>query len=88
LRVCSKHILFDLSSRLAANDTIDSVLPHREVDWAKDLSSPRYTGKSVVGDKFSVAWYHPIGLMHEVAREGECSSSAAWKRDVPSGKEF
>jgi len=41
LRVCSKHILFDLRNRLASNDTIDSVLRYREVGRAKDLSAPR-----------------------------------------------
>ena len=35
------RILFDLSSRLASNDTIDSVLRHREVGRAKDLSASR-----------------------------------------------
>ena len=39
---CSKHILFDLSRRLASNDTVDSFLRHREVGRAKDLSAPRY----------------------------------------------
>jgi len=42
LSVCSKRILFDLSGRLAFKDIIDSVLRHREVDRAKDLSAPRY----------------------------------------------
>jgi len=42
LIVCSKHILFDLSSGLASNDTVDSVLRHWEVGRAKDLSAPRY----------------------------------------------
>jgi len=41
MRVCSKHILFDLSSRLASNDTIDSVLRYRELSRAKDLPAPR-----------------------------------------------
>jgi len=40
LTVCSKHILFDLSSRLASSDTVDSVLRHREIGRAKDLSAP------------------------------------------------
>jgi len=40
MRVCSKNILFNLSSRLASNDTIDSVLRHRELGRAKDLSAP------------------------------------------------
>jgi len=35
-------MLFDLSSRLASNDAIDSVLRHREVGRAKDLSATRY----------------------------------------------
>jgi len=41
LRACSKHILFDLSGRLASSDTIDWVLGHREIGRAKDLSAPR-----------------------------------------------
>jgi len=40
MRFCNKHILFDLSSRLASNDTIGSVLRRREVGRAKDLSAP------------------------------------------------
>jgi len=36
-------MLFDLSSRLASNDTTDSILRHLEVGRAKDLSAPRYT---------------------------------------------
>ena len=49
LTVCSKHILFDLSSRLASKDIIDSVLRHREVGRAKDLSAPQYiTRRSTV----------------------------------------
>ena len=35
-------MLFDLSSRLASNDDIDSVLRYREVGRAKDLSARRY----------------------------------------------
>ena len=35
-------MLFDLSSRLESNDTIDSVLRHQEVGRAKDLPAPRY----------------------------------------------
>jgi hypothetical protein len=42
MRVCSKHILFELSSRSASNDTVDSILRHLEVGRAKDLSAPRY----------------------------------------------
>jgi len=42
MRVCSKHILIYLSSRSASNDTIDSILRHREVGRAKDLSALRY----------------------------------------------
>jgi len=36
-----RRILFDLSSRLASNDTIDSVLRHWEVGRAKNLSALR-----------------------------------------------
>ena len=43
LRFCSKRMLFDLSNRLASNDTIDSILRHLEVGRAKDLSAPWYT---------------------------------------------
>ena len=35
-------MLFDLISRLASNDTIDSVLRHRELSGTKDLSAPMY----------------------------------------------
>jgi len=42
MRFCSNHLLFSLSSRLDSNDTIDSVLRHREVGRAKDLAAPRY----------------------------------------------
>jgi len=41
MTVCSKRILFDMSSRLASNDTINSVLRYREVGRAKDLSASR-----------------------------------------------
>jgi len=41
MTVCSKHIIFDLSSR-SASDIIDSILQHWEVGRAKDLSAPRY----------------------------------------------
>jgi len=33
--------VFDLSGRLGSNDTIDSVLRHREVGGTKDLSAPQ-----------------------------------------------
>ena len=37
-----RPVLFNLSSRLASNDTIDSVLRYRELGRAKDLSAPWY----------------------------------------------
>ena len=41
-RYLLKNTVFDLSSSLASNDTIDSVLRHQEVGRPKDLSAPRY----------------------------------------------
>ena len=62
MTVCSKHILLDLSSRLASNDTIDSVLRHREVGRAKDISAPGIYGRFIL-----VPYYlhlgHPSSLV-------------------------
>jgi len=54
MTVCNKHILFDLSSRLANNDTIDSVLRHREVRRAKDLSAPPVYGVGTAHQKVNI----------------------------------
>ena len=38
------------------------------------------------GDKLSVTWCQPIGLMHVVGRRGSVLVSAALKRDGRGGK--
>jgi len=58
-------MLFYLSNRLASNDTIDSVLRHREVGRAKDLSAPgNSTAKrsSAIGSRTSS--YHLKNLSY------------------------
>ena len=67
MTVCSEHIFFDLSSRLASNDTIDSVLRHREVGRAKDLSAPRYVVFIAVahhGNQTCCYVFSYLGIMH------------------------
>jgi len=75
MTVCSKHVLFDLSSRLASNDTTDSVLRHREVGRAKDLSAPRYSTifeKKTSHEQWpSEARFASNGLLKN---QGKCSS--------------
>ena len=67
MRVGSKHILFDLSSRLASKDTIDSVLRQREVGRAKDLSAPLYR------DSLSFTFTHSFSAT--TLKRGEYSNS-------------
>ena len=60
LTVCSKQTLFDLSSRLASNDTIDFVLRHRKVGRAKDLSAPRYNSYHCVTIAYSIQYSNKL----------------------------